>query len=290
MPRMLQSPTQVGQFGKARPPTGRQDSRQSPERQAIPMARQIIHDLISGERHVALALQAIEPTRAVAHDTRWYEALLRTEGVPTLDVVHLADRDGLGAEVDRVVLDAGLRVLAMSPAIDRLSVNVTPASLQRPDYAEAVKRRLAATGVDPTRVVLEISELFPLMEPPVAMSNLRSLADTGVRWAIDDFGGGQSHLQLLATGVVSVLKLDAGLIEGTAAGRLPKGREVVAGLARLARGLGAEVVVEGVSSEDAESLAAMAGAEWLQGYAIHQPEDAAQLVERLHQAAVAWAA
>lgn len=252
--------------------------------------RLTIDALLRGDAPVAIALQQISPARLLLQDMLWFEALIRPEGVKPIELVKQAERDGRGAALDEVVWEAATRVLALAPRIDRLSVNVTPAALSDPGFADAVRARIEALDVQPGRLVAEISELFQIKDEATVIHNITSLADTGVRIAIDDFGGGQSHLKLLATGRVSILKMDPDLVEGVAQGRYGRGREVLLGLSRFARSLGSEVVAEGVSTPDADELAAAAGVDWVQGYAVHAPEPADHVLGRLHQRAIAHAA
>ena len=131
---------------------------------------------------------------------RWTDP--RAGTVSPTSLVRVAEQSGLindiGAWVlERSCLDRG-RWLQSSPArpLD-LAVNVSARQLMKPDFSPTVAERLARTGMDPTALVLEMTENIFIEDTERAMAVLADLSDLGVRLALDDFGTGYSSLSYL---------------------------------------------------------------------------------------------
>jgi diguanylate cyclase (GGDEF)-like protein len=132
-----------------------------------------------------------------------------------------------------------------APAL-RMSVNIASAQLRRDSFVESVGRVLQQTGVPPALLEVEIIESMLVADGDAMRRIVNSLKQLGVRIAIDDFGAGQSSLQLLRVLDVDFLKVDRSVIADVAAG----GRDQVIAnaLVDIARALGIAVVAEGVET------------------------------------------
>ncbi len=128
----------------------------------------------------------------------------------------------------------------------RVSVNVSSTQLRRDGFVESVGRVLQQTGVPPALLELEIVESLLVADGDAIGHSVAGLKQLGVRIAIDDFGAGQSSLQLLRTLDVDFLKVDRSVIADVASG----GRDqvIATALVDIARALGIAVVAEGVEN------------------------------------------
>jgi diguanylate cyclase (GGDEF)-like protein len=183
------------------------------------------------------------------------------------DFVPLAEHTGLVTPLRHLVLDTALaQVRAWSDAGRRttVSVNLSARNLLDPGLAAQVADLLAAHGVDPELLALEVTETAIMIEPARAQRVLRELAALGVRISLDDFGAGYTSLGQLRTLPISELKIDLSLVIPMT--QEPGAALIVRSVVELGRSLGLTLVAEGV--EDAATLDALAlmGCDVAQGY------------------------
>jgi EAL domain-containing protein (putative c-di-GMP-specific phosphodiesterase class I) len=163
---------------------------------------------------------------------------------------------------------AGLRL--------RLSVNVSPATLHDPAAADHYQRLVQEAGVDPSEVVLEITESLLMADAARGLGVLARLRLKGFGLSIDDFGTGYSSLAQLSQVPFTELKIDQGFVAGVHA--QPRKRAVVEASLDLARKLNLETVAEGVeTTEDWQALAAL-GCDAAQGFLISPAVPGEELV------------
>ena len=187
------------------------------------------------------------------------------------DFIPLAEDSGLINELGHWVLreacSQGQRWVERFPGRRfTVSVNVSPRQLTRPGFLAELEGVLAATGFDPKRLVLEMTERVLAGEE--SREQLRAVRAIGVRIAIDDFGQGQASMSYLKRFKVDVLKIDRSFLHGAADSR---NRAILKSMITLASDLGIQVVAEGVeSAEQAEQLRTL-GCGSMQGYWFHPP-------------------
>ncbi|BCY13579.1 bifunctional diguanylate cyclase/phosphodiesterase [Actinoplanes sp. L3-i22] len=194
--------------------------------------------------------------------------------VPPADFIPLAERNGQIIEVGRWILEQAMRRTAAwqreygDAAPDKVSVNVSARQLNEPGFPDEVAALLAATGLDPARLVIEVTETA-VLGTGAALEAVRRLDELGLKIALDDFGTGQSSLSLLVDTPVSWLKVDKSFVDGVTT-RSPQA-VIVDGLIGITRGLRIQAVAEGVeTAEQAERLHA-AGYRFAQGYHFARP-------------------
>jgi diguanylate cyclase (GGDEF)-like protein len=214
------------------------------------------------------------------------EALARwnhpTRGViPPSEFIPLAEQAGLVGELGRYVLEVACRQArawhqVVGPQLG-LSVNLSAVQLQSDGCAAAVAAVLQASGIDPARLTLEITESAVMDDVPEVLRSVQALADLGVRLAVDDLGRGWSSLAYLTRYPLAELKIDRSFVQGVA--RRPADRAVVRSLVTLAHDLGLTVVAEGI--EDGDQLAELTrlGCDAGQGFHLHRPLRASEITD-----------
>jgi diguanylate cyclase (GGDEF)-like protein len=215
------------------------------------------------------------------------EALVRWphehEGlIPPDEFVPIAERTGLIGPMTEFVLRAALdqcKEWERSGHAMSVAVNLSARSLLDAELVGDIARALSESGVDPSKLVLEITETSVMSDAEYAMRVLNRLSAMGVRLAIDDFGTGYSSLSYLKRLPVNEVKIDKSFVlnmhddENDAV--------IVRSIIDLGRNLGLRVVAEGVETTSAWDALREMGCDIAQGYFVSRPLPAAQLTSWL---------
>jgi len=221
------------------------------------------------------------------------EALVRWQHpqrglLPPGDFIAVAEGCDLIAPLTRWVLSAATRQAAEwadqgLPLF--VSVNVSAASLTAGTMADDVAAALAAAGLPPERLIVELTETTVAEDPERAATQFADLRRSGVEVAIDDFGSGFSSLGQLVNIPAGLLKIDRSLVAG-AADRRSQSAAAIAAVVALAKAFGMRALAEGVETVEQLALAATLGCTFAQGYYIARPMPAEDLLSWLQERAV----
>lgn len=136
----------------------------------------------------------------------------------------------------------------------RVGVNLSAVQLREHGFERRVAQILAETGCPPELVTLELTENSTVVDGEMAMETLRALKGLGLRLVVDDFGVGHASLTFLREAPVDGIKIDRRFVSQMLVDQ--RDQAIVASMVRLARGLGLDVVAEGVeNAEQAQRLA-----------------------------------
>jgi EAL domain-containing protein (putative c-di-GMP-specific phosphodiesterase class I) len=151
----------------------------------------------------------------------------------------------------------------------RMSVNVSGRQILHPGFPNEVGETLAATGFEPARLTLELTESVLMQDVDVTGAALAALKQLGVRLAIDDFGTGYSSLSYLRRFPIDELKIDRSFVATVNVG--PDQSALVRSILKLGDTLHLETVAEGI--EEAAQLAELKGlgADLGQGFFFARP-------------------
>lgn len=211
---------------------------------------------------------------------RW----IRADGtsVSPAEFIPVAENNGLINVLGDYVLRAAAMQLVRFDQMGLpglyMSVNVSPRQLRHPDFEKNLRKVLALTGLEPSRLVLEITESLLMNEQQKTLALLRKISDLGVRFSLDDFGTGYSCLAYLKTYPISNLKIDRSFIQELE--QDPVSAAIVKAIIELARAIGLKTVVEGVETAgQAHALRAM-GVDYFQGFYFARPMPAQSLLDK----------
>ena len=182
--------------------------------------------------------------------------------IPIAETSGLIDRLGLS------VLRQSLHQLTAWPGL-KLSVNVSPGQFRDPAFTEHVADLFRQSGIDPHRVVLEMTETYFIQNPERARAVLEQLRKIGVQIALDDFGAGFSSVGYLRQFGFDRMKIDKSLVQSLGDGH--KAVEMLQATVALARSLDVPVTAEGVETDQQAVNLRLAGCDQLQGYLFGRP-------------------
>jgi diguanylate cyclase len=222
---------------------------------------------------VEIATGRVVGTEALA---RWEHP---TRGLlqPT-DFLPLVEQVGIVHDLTRHVLDVAVRQLAewAVRGLDwTVAVNIAPADLMNDALPLYVADLLHSLGVEPQRLVLEVTEGALVTDPARAARTIGRLRHIGVLISLDDFGVGFSSLVHLRTMEFDELKLDRTLADGLEFDQ--RGRAIVRAAVELAATLDLQLVAEGVETETARTALAQLGVRFAQGWLFSRAQPAPEL-------------
>ena len=150
-----------------------------------------------------------------------------------------------------------------------MSVNLSASQLSRLDLADTVERVLGETGLEGSRLILDVTETVYVKVLAGNTAILDRLRGLGVRFSIDDFGTGYSSLSYLKRLPADAIKIDQSFVKGL--GEDVEDTAVVRMIIELAHTLGLEVIAEGVETEKQATLLKEMGCDFAQGYHFSKP-------------------
>lgn len=192
--------------------------------------------------------------------------------IPPDRFVPLAERAGLVGQLDRYVMEHACASAGAWPASRSgrplvVHVNASGAELMKAGFARQVLSVLERTGLDPSRLVVELTESVLVEGAQCATERLRQLKDLGVRLSVDDFGTGYSSLSYIEKLPVDEIKIDRSFVQDIhLAG--PRRHGLLRSIVQLADVFELEVVAEGIESEDELDVLSRIGCGLGQGWLV----------------------
>ena len=210
------------------------------------------------------------------------EALIRwrhpTRGtVSPAEFIPLAEEIGLIVGIGEWVIRTACKEAARWPDALTVAVNLSPAQFQSKKLVATVASALAASGLAPRRLELEITEGVLLQESEANLATLHALRALGLRISMDDFGTGYSSLSYLRSFPFDKIKIDRSFVSGESA----KGdaMAIIRAIASLGASFGMTTVAEGVETHEQMQRIRTEGCTDVQGYHISRPVPAAAIMQ-----------
>lgn len=205
--------------------------------------------------------------------SRWQDP--RRGFVPPSTYIPLAEDLGLITLIGQRVLERACREAVTWPEPISVAVNLSPAQFRCGTLVTTVQHALAVSGLQPSRLELEITESIFLQGTEVNLAQLGELGELGVRISMDDFGTGYSSLSYLRSFPFDKIKIDRSFVRD-----LPNNQSSVAivhAVCALARSFGASTTAEGVETDDQLMQIRAEGCTEIQGYIISKPLPATEI-------------
>lgn len=203
-----------------------------------------------------------------------YEALIRwqhpTRGLlPPGAFLDAAENNRLTSKLGAWVLRRACNDAVTWAEDLRVHVNVSARHLAEDGFSELVTAALEESGLAPERLELEITESTALFAAEATLHSVAVVTDQGVTLALDDFGTGYSAITALHRLPIHTLKIDRSFVADVVAE--PATAALVQGLLQLGRGMGLQVIAEGIEDLDQAAWLLDHGCAMAQGFAFGRP-------------------
>jgi diguanylate cyclase (GGDEF)-like protein len=216
-----------------------------------------------------------------------FEALLRwnhpSRGfIPPAEFIPIAEETGLIVALGEWIIRQACKEAAQFPEALRVAVNVSAVQFRNPQFPQFVLSALAASGLSPHRLELEITETVLMQSNETVLKTLHQLRGLGVRIALDDFGTGYSSLSYLSSFPFDKLKIDRSFTKEL--GTNPHCAAIVRAIISLGASLGMVTTAEGVETAAQLDFLGAAGCAEAQGFLVNEPKPAQEAVKVLPRA------
>jgi predicted signal transduction protein with EAL and GGDEF domain len=209
-----------------------------------------------------------------------FEALIRWHHpergmIPPLDFIPIAEETGLIVPLGDWVLRQACAEAATWPSNVKIAVNLSPVQFKNKILLPSVVSALAASGLSPSRLELEITESVLLQDSGATLAILHELRGLGVRISMDDFGTGYSSLSYLRKFPFDKIKIDQSFIFDMS--EHDDSLAIVRAVIAMGSGLGIATTAEGVETAEQFKQLKLEGCTEVQGYLFSPPRPAAEI-------------
>lgn len=206
-----------------------------------------------------------------------YETLIRMvsetgELLRPVDFIPVAERMGLIHQIDLWVVDQSIDYIAALPKKDddiSFTINLSSHALQGNYLLPALKQKLEATWISPSRITFEITETAAVSDFAKTRAMVSKIRALGCRFALDDFGAGFSSFNYIKNFPVDYLKIDGQFISNLVAD--PADQVLVRAMIDVAHSLGKKAIAEYVSNPEILRVLREFGVDYVQGYLLGKP-------------------
>jgi len=198
--------------------------------------------------------------------------------VSPADFIPVAEETGFIHDIGRFVFQQACEDMADWPGL-KISVNVSPAQLRDPNFANDLASIARRNGVVPNRFKLELTEGLLVRNPTIAKRKLARLKSMGFGLSLDDFGTGFSSIGYLRQFPFDWLKIDKSFISEL--GTNPTANALIQSMIALGDAMDIAVVAEGIETAEQLKLLRLLQCEFVQGYHLAKPMPAADITALL---------
>ncbi len=199
-----------------------------------------------------------------------FEALMRWEHeergfVSPAVFIPAAEEGNLINQLGEWALKIACRAAVNWPKTVRVAVNVSAVQFANPAFPDIVTQALAASGLEPNRLELELTESVFMGDSETVDETFKALKLLGVRLALDDFGTGYSSLSYLRSAPFDKIKVDKSFVDSCTQ-KDHNSAKIITAIISLSEALSMETTVEGVEAFDQLKLVISKGAKFVQGW------------------------
>lgn len=222
-----------------------------------------------------------------------FEALMRMRHprkglMSPAGIISVAEETGSIGQIGNLILEDAMANLARVSRLPGMGETYVAVNFSPLQFEPGLPARLAALlgryGIDPSRLVVEITEAVLMHDNPEIRTILNEIHRFGCRIALDDFGTGYSSLSYMSRFPVDIVKIDQSFIRSLTeqTGDIgSKNRMLVEGISAISHKMNCKVVAEGVETEEQRSLLRQMGIDYAQGYLFSKPREISELLSAL---------
>ena len=212
-----------------------------------------------------------------------FEALVRWNHpirgmISPADFIPLAEEIGFIVPMGEWIIRQACTTAAQWPDHLHVAVNISAIQFRSPGLMQLIVGALAASGLAPTRLEIEITESVLLNNREATLAVLHQLRALGIRIAMDDFGTGYSSLTYLQSFPFDKIKIDRSFVKNVTENA--SSLNIVRAVAALANGMGMTATAEGVETAEQLDRIASEGCTEMQGFLFSRPLPAAEIERR----------
>lgn len=202
--------------------------------------------------------------------------------VPPGRFIPVAEKNGLISRIGESVFDKACGFIQKNQlrehyGIEYVEVNLSVRQCEDPALAKTYIDIMKKYQLEPSSIVLEITESASIKAKDILMENMRQLMDYGVRFALDDFGNGESNLNYIVDMPVSIVKFDRDMSQSYFTSQ--KARFVMEAAMHMIHDMKLEIVSEGIETEEQAQAIEALGIEYIQGYYFSKPLPGEEFLE-----------
>jgi EAL domain-containing protein (putative c-di-GMP-specific phosphodiesterase class I) len=218
-------------------------------------------------------------------DSRNYELLIRMIGeqgeiIPPGSFLPAAERYNLIEKVDVWVVSHACALLAEYPIffqkVNSVSINLSGPSLTNRNFLESILSIFKEAGVSPNMVCFEVTETVAVKNLDSAINFIRTLKESGFRFALDDFGSGISSFGYLKNLPLDYLKIDGMFVKNIVED--PIDYAIVKSIKEIGHLMGMKTVAEYVENDEVKVMLTAIGIDYGQGYGLGKPKPLKDLI------------
>ena len=204
-----------------------------------------------------------------------FEALLRWKnpkrGIVSPEVfIPVAEEHGLIEVIDDWVLKEACKTAAYWDEELTVAVNISALQFKSNNFVGKLKKVLESTGLNPSRLEIEITEGVLITDTVSAKKNIFGIKELGIKIVMDDFGTGYSSLSYLRELPFDKVKIDRSFIINLAS--TPKDLSIIRSIEDMSKALSISIIAEGVETEEQKERLAFVGCHNIQGFLFGKPE------------------
>jgi len=185
----------------------------------------------------------------------------------------------LGEWVLRTACEQAKQWQTICPTPLQILINLSPRQLTTPGLNEMLRRLLAAVDLEPSHLILELTESTLMQDPHLALKIMHQIKAEGIRLSVDDFGTGYSSLSYLQRFPLDTLKIDRCFIHGI--DHQPANAAITTAIIQMSHDLGLTVIGEGVETIAERDFLFQHKCDGIQGYFVSPPMPAEDLLAHL---------
>ena len=246
-----------------------------PEMDAQAQARRVLElDLRAAISRGELVLHYQPIVEMSTRDIVGFEALVRWQHphrglIPPIKFIPLAEETGLIIPLGEWVLKQACADAVKWSKPVHVAVNLSAVQFKSPRLLETVFAEIRSSGIDPSRLELEITESVLLNDSDSTLAKLHALRDFGIRISMDDFGTGYSSLSYLRSFPFDKIKIDRSFVNELADGK--ESQAIIRAVTGLGSSLGMATTAEGVETSEQIELLRLIGCTEMQGFYFSRP-------------------